>query len=98
MADGADDLQAGTRRLRGRLLGVPNAALGLLLYAALAAALLLELPPLLLLAMTAPAVAMSAFLGYSLLANRRECRICWVGHFANAALFLMLGWRALGAA
>jgi uncharacterized membrane protein len=83
------------RSPRARLLGVPNAALGLCLYAALAAGLLLEWPPALLCLMTLPAVAMSAFLGYSLIANKRQCRICWAGHIANAALFSALAIRAL---
>ena len=38
-----------------------------------------------------PAVAMSAFLGYSLIVNGHQCRICWTGHVANALLFLLLG-------
>ena len=46
--------------------------------------------------MTFPAVAMSAFLGYSLISNRRQCRICWAGHVANVVLFVALGIRALG--
>jgi uncharacterized membrane protein len=83
------------RSPRARLLGVPNAALGLLLYAILTAGLLLDWPPSLLLLLTAPAVAMSAFLGYSLIANRRECRICWAGHIANAGLFAAFVWRSL---
>lgn len=82
------------RSPRARLLGVPNASLGLLLYAALAAGLVAGLPPLLLFAMTMPAVAMSAFLGYSLIRNGFECRICWTGHFANGVLALMLALRA----
>ena len=84
------------RSPRAKLLGVPNALLGLMLYAAIAAGLILGWPAALLAAMTAPAVAMSAFLGYSLLANRRECRICWAGHLANAVLFVALlrqAWR-----
>jgi hypothetical protein len=36
-----------------------------------------------------PAVAMSTFLGYSLISNRHECRICWTGHVANATLLLL---------
>ena len=75
------------RSPRARLLGVPNAALGLALYALLATGLLLDWPRTWLLAMTLPAVAMSAFLGYGLLAHHRECRICWAGHVANAVLF-----------
>jgi hypothetical protein len=62
----------------------------LLLYAVLAACLLLAWPPLLLAAMTLPAVAMSVFLGVSLIVNRRQCRICWAGHIANAVLFAAL--------
>lgn len=78
------------RSPRARVLGVPNAALGLVLYAALAAGLLLKWPDELLLLMTIPAVAMSVFLGTSLIVNRRQCRICWAGHFANAVLFATL--------
>ena len=78
------------RSPRAKLLGVPNAALGLLLYAVLAAGLLAGWPPLWLFILTLPAVAMSAFLGISLIRNRRECRICWAGHLANFALALML--------
>jgi uncharacterized membrane protein len=79
------------RSPRSKLLGVPNAALGLCLYAVLAVGLVLRWPPLLLLVLTLPALAMSAFLGYSLLANRRQCRICWAGHIANAVLAMALG-------
>jgi uncharacterized membrane protein len=74
------------RTPRARLLGVPNAALGLLLYAVLAIGLLLDWPPAWLFVMTLPAVTMSAFLGFSLIANRLQCRICWTGHVANAVL------------
>jgi len=78
------------RTPRARLLGVPNAALGICLYLMLAAGLLLHWPRMLLVLMTVPAVAMSAVLGYSLIANNRECRICWAGHVANATLFVSL--------
>ena len=81
------------RSPRARLLGIPNAALGICLYLLLAAGLLLDWPPSWLLTLTLPAVAMSAFLGYSLIANRRQCRICWAGHVANAVLFLTFGLR-----
>ena len=83
------------RSPRSRVLGVPNAALGLVLYAALAVGLLLQWPPQLLFVMTVPAVAMSAFLGWSLIRNRRQCRICWTGHVSNAALFTALAARLL---
>lgn len=83
------------RSARARLLGIPNAALGLALYALLAAGLMLDWPARLLLVMTLPAVAMSAFLGYSLIANDRQCRICWAGHIANGILAAVLTMRAL---
>jgi uncharacterized membrane protein len=83
------------RSPRSRLVGVPNALLGVLLYAVLAIGLVLNWNPWLLLFMTLPAVAMSAFLGYSLLSRGLQCRICWTGHVANAALALLLLVRAL---
>lgn len=81
------------RNPRSRLLGVPNAALGLALYGLLAIGLVLQWPVGLLFAMTVPAVAMSAFLGWSLVRNRFQCRICWMGHISNAVLFVTLGAR-----
>ena len=78
------------RTPRAALLGVPNASLGMLLYVALAAGLLLELPAWLLFAMTLPAVGMSAFLGWSLYSRRLQCRICWAGHVANLTLAALL--------
>ncbi len=85
------------RSPRSRLLGVPNALLGVALYLLLAAGLLLHLPTLLLLLLTLPALAMSAFLGRSLLVNHLQCRICWAGHAANALLAAALSWRLLAA-
>src|SRR3954470_3137448 len=84
------------RSPRSRLLGVPNAALGIALYVLLAAGTGLGWPPVLLLVMTVPAVAMSAVLGYSLIVNKRECRICWTAHAGNAGLLVVFGilaWR-----
>ena len=83
------------RSPRARLLGVPNALLGIGLYLVLGIGLLSQWPSLLLFALTLPAVVMSAFLGYSLIANKRECRICWAGHLANGALFALLGIRSI---
>lgn len=84
------------RSPRARLLGVPNAALGLALYGLLAAGFVLSWPAWTLAAMTTPAVAMSAFLGWSLIANGHQCRICWLGHASNAVLFTLLCLRAAG--
>src|SRR3954453_6389630 len=54
------------RSPRSRLLGVPNALLGVTLYGLLAGGLILRWPASLLFLMTLPAVAMSAFLAWSL--------------------------------
>jgi uncharacterized membrane protein len=84
------------RSPRSRLLGVPNALLGVLLYALLAVGLILQWPTALLFTMTLPAVAMSLILGRSLIVNHLQCRICWTGHIANAILAATLGLRAVG--
>ena len=55
------------RSPRSRLLGVPNALLGVTLYALLAIGLLAHWPAWLLFVMTLPAIAMSIVLGYSLI-------------------------------
>jgi hypothetical protein len=73
---------------------VPNAALGLALYAILAIGLLRSWPAIWLFLLTLPAVAMSAFLGYSLIANKRQCRICWAGHVSNGVLCVGLAARS----
>ena len=83
------------RSPRSALLGVPNALLGVLLYALIAAGVLLRWPAPLLFVMTLPAIAMSAFLGWSLISRGLQCRICWTGHLANAVLGIALGLRAL---
>ena len=83
------------RSPRSALLGVPNALLGVVLYVLIAAGMLLRWPTGLLFVMTLPAVAMSAFLGWSLISQGLECRICWTGHVANAVLALALGANAL---
>jgi uncharacterized membrane protein len=82
------------RSPRSALLGVPNALLGLILYALIALALILGWPALLMFVMTLPALAMSGFLGWSLISRGLQCRICWTGHVANGVLALALGLRA----
>jgi uncharacterized membrane protein len=83
------------RSPRARLIGVPNALLGVMLYILLAIGLLAHWPAWLLFAMMLPAVAMSAVLGYSLITRHLECRICWAGHIANAILLVTLFLRAM---
>jgi uncharacterized membrane protein len=83
------------RTPRASLLGIPNALLGVLLYVLLAFGLLLQWPPTWLFLMTLPAVAMSAFLAWSLISRHLECRICWTGHIANAVLALSLAAKTI---
>ena len=64
-------------------------------YALIGAGLLLRWPAWWLVIMTLPAVAMSAFLGWSLISRGLQCRICWTGHIANAVLAITLGMRAV---
>lgn len=78
------------RTPRATLLGVPNALLGILLYAILVWALLAGWQSWLLVLMVLPAAAMSIFLAWSLLSRNLECRICWAGHVANLALLILL--------
>jgi uncharacterized membrane protein len=78
------------RTRNAALLGVPNAALGLAFYVLLVAGLLLGWPVGVLLAGASTALAMSAYLAYVLISQRLECRICWAGHAANAAVWLVL--------
>jgi uncharacterized membrane protein len=83
------------RSPRSRLLGVPNALLGVTLYVLLAIGLVLGWPAWMLFVMTIPAVAMSIVLAYSLITRKLQCRICWTGHAANAvlAIALVVMWR-----
>jgi len=83
------------RTPRASVLGVPNASLGLALYAILAIGVVAGWPAVWLLALTTPAMAMSIFLAASLIRNKRECRICWTGHAANAVLFAYFALRTL---
>ena len=79
------------RSPRSRLLGVPNALLGVTLYLLIAIGLVSGWPAWMLFVMTLPALAMSAFLGYSLVSRGLQCRICWTGHVANVVLAVALG-------
>jgi uncharacterized membrane protein len=84
------------RSPRASLLGIPNASLGVVLYVVLGVGIAQRWAPWLLVAMMVPALAMSAFLGWSLLSRGLQCRICWTGHFANFALAALLLGVALG--
>jgi uncharacterized membrane protein len=81
------------RSKRAAFLGVPNSLLALLFYPWLAAGLHFGWPVWLLLAGASSALAMSIRLGYSLLSRKLQCRICWTGHLANAAIWIALLFR-----
>lgn len=78
------------------LLRVPNSLLGILYYLSVAAGFVggWSLP--LLMAAASAAAAMSLYLSYVLIRDNLDCRICWTGHFANAAIWLGLALQLLG--
>ena len=86
--DQANGCQVLFRTRNAALLGVPNAALGIACYALLAIGLGNGWEVWLLFAAASAALAMSAVLAWILLRDRLQCRICWAGHLANAALWL----------
>jgi uncharacterized membrane protein len=77
------------------LLGVPNSLLGLVYYAALPVALAFGAPAGPLAAISLAPVAMTVYLARYLIREKLECRICWVGHAANAATAACLWVRFL---
>ena len=77
------------------LLRVPNSLLGVVFYPLVAAGWITGRPVPLLLAGASAAAAMSLYLAYVLIRDGLECRICWAGHFANAAIWLGLALRLL---
>lgn len=85
--------QALFRAPRAALLGVPNSLLGAFFYPALAWGLLAEWDSRLLFAAASASLAMSIFLAAGLLSRKLECRVCWAGHWANLAIWLVLAWR-----
>ena len=72
------------------LLGVPNSALAVVYYPALAAGLFLHLPPILLWGISSVAFIMTVYLAWTLLKNHLECRVCWTGHFCNTVIWAIL--------
>lgn len=78
------------RTRRAAVLGIPNAALALMLYALIAVGLWQSWSVVVLLGGATAALAVSVYLGHHLLANGLECRICWTGHVANLVIWLAL--------
>lgn len=81
------------RTPKAALLGVPNALLAMGFYVLLGAGLKMGWPVLWLLGGASLALAMSAFLAWSLVSRKLECRICWAGHWANLAIWIALAMR-----
>ena len=94
--DEANGCQLLFRTKNAALLGVPNAVLGIACYALIAIGLARDWSTWLLFAGATAALAMSVWLAFILVKDRLECRICWAGHAANAALWLGLSLRLLG--
>ena len=94
--DDANGCQVLFRTRYAALFRVPNSALGILFYLAVAAGWIAGRPVMLLMAGASAAGAMSLYLAYVLIRDRLDCRICWAAHFANAAIWLGLALRLLG--
>jgi uncharacterized membrane protein len=86
------DLRCSTlfKKKEASLLGIPNAFLGVLLYSFLAIGLQAHFPIWLLLCAASCGLAMSIYLGFNLIRNKRQCRICWTGHISNSIIWLTL--------
>ena len=80
--------------------GVPNAAVGLLYYAAVAASvpfLSISIVWIVAFAASLCAAAMSAYLAYSLLfVTKMPCAYCWTAHATNALIAVLLLGHRLG--
>lgn len=93
--DEANGCQVLFRTKTAALLGVPNAWLGVTCYPLIAIGLTRGWPTWLLFGGASAALAMSVVLAFLLVRDHLECRICWTGHFANAAIWIGLGVRLL---
>ncbi len=78
------------RSPQAALLGVPNAALGLIFYWGVIVGLWLHWPWILLELGAVIALGMSVYLGIYLLRKGLQCRVCWLGHGVNTLLFFLL--------
>lgn len=86
----AGGCQALFRTPEAALLRVPNSALGVGFYALLALGRATGWPVGLLLGGATLALALSVRLAWLLISRGLECRVCWIGHAANAVLWLVL--------
>lgn len=86
----AGGCQALFRTPEAALLGLPNSALGVAYHALVALGRAAGWPEEALLLAASLALAMTARLAYLLLSRGLECRVCWVGHAANLAIWGVL--------
>lgn len=86
------------RTPRAAVLGVPNALLASAFYPLVAIGLQRGWPLAWLLGAASLALALSVFLGGSLISRNLTCRICWAGHWANLAIWgvLLARWLSEG--
>ena len=94
--DEANGCQVLFRTRYAALLRVPNSLIGVVYYVFVAVGLVVGWPLPLLMAAASAAAAMSLYLAYVLIRDTLDCRICWTGHLANAAIWLGLALRLLG--
>ncbi len=87
---GIDSCNSLFQKKEAKLLGIPNAFLGTLMYVFLAIGLIVGCPTWLLICAASCGFAMSIYLGFHLIKNHRRCRICWIGHTSNAIIWFSL--------
>ena len=76
------------RTKRASLWGVPNSFLAILFYLAVVAGIAFNVPSWILFCGSCLSMFMSLSLAISLVRNKLECRICWIGHFSNASIWI----------
>lgn len=82
--------QALFRSPEAALLGLPNSALGVAYHGLVALGRASGWPEEALFIAASFALAMTARLAYILLSRGLECRVCWLGHGANLAIWAVL--------
>ena len=72
------------------LLILPSSLYGILFYLGMASGIFFNWPQWALFVGASGAFAMSIFLALSLIRQKRECRVCWIGHWSNLIIWVIL--------
>ena len=83
------------RTKRATIFGIPNAFLGMVFYPLLIFGIVNQWDRRLLFLFSSVALMSSVRLAVGLIQRKLQCRICWMGHFTNLFLWILLlikGW------